>query len=260
MAEKLDLEFDVLDHLEERGFPYEVPVPLENEYGNRLSRIDGEYVIVAPFIEGTTPTELDRAKRAEMGRGLGRYHRAVEDYPADFYYDDRVFSWLRDRLDDFHERETAATRLEMIEFFLDSLDELADRGFEGRMDALRPDALPAHADFQTDNLLFDGDDLVGVVDFDNIRPQPAVVDLAWTVSLTCYSDADAFEPDSMAAVLDGYTSVRSLPERERRLLLPVVVLHHGVRFALGYPEALSGGKRDELRQRVDRASSVRAHL
>lgn len=66
--------------------------------------------------------------------------------------------------------------------------------------------------------------LGGIVDFDNVRPQPAVVDVAWTVSLTCYSEADDFEPDSMAEALAGYASARSLSEAERRLLLPVVVL------------------------------------
>lgn len=161
-------------------------MPLENRYGNRLSRIDDDYVIVARRIEGSTPAELDPAKRREMGAGLGCYHALVEDFPEDFYYDDRVFPWLRETLKEFR-ADAEANHRGMIEFFLDSLRELEALGFAERMDARRADAIPAHSDFQTDNLLFDGDELVGIVDFDNIRPQPAVVDVAWTVSLTCYS-------------------------------------------------------------------------
>jgi Ser/Thr protein kinase RdoA (MazF antagonist) len=167
-----------------------------------------------------------------------------------------VFPWLRELLGRFSEEETGTDRLGMIESVLDLLQQLEEFGFEERMERIRGDAIPAHSDFQSDNLLFEGSELIGIVDFDNIRPQPSVVDIAWTVSLTCYEGND-FDASSMTDLLEGYTSARRFPDDERRLLLPVVVLHHGVRFALAYQQVIEGEEDEsKLRTEFERATDA----
>jgi homoserine kinase type II len=90
------------------------------------------------------------------------------------------------------------------------LDDLAEN---------RDRALPAglvHGDLFRDNVLWTGDRVAALLDFESAFRGPLAYDLAVLVLSWCY--ADAFEPDLARAMVRSYESVRPLEPIEKRAL------------------------------------------
>jgi homoserine kinase type II len=68
----------------------------------------------------------------------------------------------------------------------------------------------AHLDFWADNLLFEGDDLTAIVDFDRTRYSFPALDLGRAV-LSGTLSGSGFRKDAVAAFAEGYRSGRLLP-------------------------------------------------
>jgi homoserine kinase type II len=80
-------------------------------------------------------------------------------------------------------------------------------------------ALPAgvvHGDLFPDNVLFDGERLVALLDFEQASDGAFAYDLAVSLCAWCY--ADDFVPERARALRAGYEEVRPLEPAERELL------------------------------------------
>src|SRR5678815_5685700 len=73
-----------------------------------------------------------------------------------------------------------------------------------------------HGDLFRDNVLWAGDAVAALLDFESAFRGPLVYDLAVLVLSWCYGDA--FEPDLARAMVRGYESVRPLTAQEKRAL------------------------------------------
>ncbi|MBY9078786.1 phosphotransferase [Paenibacillus sp. HN-1] len=68
----------------------------------------------------------------------------------------------------------------------------------------------AHLDLWADNLLFEGDALAAIVDFDRARYSFPALDLGRAVLSGTLSER-GFRKDAVVAFIEGYRNVRSLP-------------------------------------------------
>jgi Ser/Thr protein kinase RdoA (MazF antagonist) len=171
-------QHDLMGQLRRAGFPAPAIVPTLS--GETFLALDGELYEVHEYIEGG-PYDHDRPEHLEAAAlTLGRYHTCVQGFAPQALRDlGKLYSptilsrnlanlaeaWELDREPDLAQ---IAHRLEAHAL------ELATR-FAGH------DALPhlvIHGDYYAGNLLFDGDRIVGVVDYDKARWQPRVVELA----------------------------------------------------------------------------------
>jgi len=73
-----------------------------------------------------------------------------------------------------------------------------------------------HGDLFRDNVLWDGDHLIALLDFESASLGSYVFDLA--VALLAWCFGDAFEAPLMRAMVQGYVSVRPLDDAERAAL------------------------------------------
>lgn len=86
-----------------------------------------------------------------------------------------------------------------------------------RLCAARDEALPAgivHGDLFRDNVLFQGDHVAALLDFESAFHGPFVYDLLVTIAAWCYRAA--FDLELAAALVGGYQSLRPLEANERR--------------------------------------------
>lgn len=84
----------------------------------------------------------------------------------------------------------------------------------------RNPGLPAgvvHGDLFRDNVLWHGDAIVALVDFESASTGPLVFDVMVTLEAWCYSDA--FDPDRVDAFLAGYEEKRSLSPEESEAMI-----------------------------------------
>jgi homoserine kinase type II len=112
---------------------------------------------------------------------------------------------LRARLDGIAVEASAAFPMARLRRTLGSLD--------ARRDASVPHGL-VHGDLFRDNVLWDGEKLVALLDFESASAGPFIYDLAVTLLAWCYGEG--FSQDLARSLVGGYASVRPLGDKERK--------------------------------------------
>ncbi len=164
--------------LKRAGFP--APRLLRHVYGDTLLVLDGECYEVQEYIAGRPYNHGRRQDLERAAATLGRYHVLVEGFsPPPMWrigelYHPRILqsnlaslveSWKLDRNSEF---------MEIVYRVAAQSDDLAARfACHGTLPEL-----VIHGDYYAGNLLFDGDQVVAVVDYDKARWQPRAVELA----------------------------------------------------------------------------------
>lgn len=177
-AALVQAQHDLMAHLRRAGLPAPTLVPTSGgetflALGDDLYELE-EFIDGRPYDHGR-PSHLDAAARM-----LGRYHACVEGFtPQAFRERDDLYGPANSRaslarlsdawqLDRHPELEQVAREL------AGHADDLAAR-FDGH--GTLP-YLVIHGDYYAGNLLFDGDRIVGVVDYDKANWQPRVAEVA----------------------------------------------------------------------------------
>jgi len=176
--DRIRCEHALMDWLVQHDFP--APALVRTPADETLLVMDNGCFEVQRYIEGRS-FQHDRTEHLlAAARTLGLYHARVEDFGPDafcrigaLYHPDHI----QRKLDGLHEawqlehvgEQTAAiTELETL------TDVLATR-------FAKHTALPSlviHGDYYAGNLLFDGDLVVGVVDYDKASWQPRIAEVA----------------------------------------------------------------------------------
>jgi Ser/Thr protein kinase RdoA (MazF antagonist) len=87
-----------------------------------------------------------------------------------------------------------------------------------------------HGDANDENILLDGDAVIGVIDFGDALVNPTICELAIALA---YAMLDAPEPlDAAAEIVAGYAAVRPLADAERDVLFPLICGRLGTTVAV----------------------------
>jgi homoserine kinase type II len=207
-------------HLARAGLP--VPAPLRTVTGDTLAHVDGVAFDLYPFVEGTRFALGSAHHVAVAGAALARVHRAADSCPQA----------MPPAAPGFRARFGAA--LAHVPASDADLRRIV-RDVRARIGALAYDALPpaiVHGDFKRPNLLFDGDRLAGIVDFDHACREARAVDVALAVShLARGADKHVvIDPALAETFAAAYEDVAPLAADERAAL-PVLVLAETCRAA-----------------------------
>lgn len=205
---------DLMRHLAAGGAP--VPAPLKPDAQNKDASIgdwNGKPCLIAPFVEGESISDPDAEACRKMGDAVARLHRAAADFMPQMP-NPRDAGWRR---------KTA-----------ESVRPLLRPGQQDLLDAaLRTDAeteclpLPAaacHCDLFRNNVLWDGGEIAGVIDFYFGGDDTLIFDLAVCACDWCFADG-RFDEKLMSALLEGYESRRPLCDLER------AHFHHALQIA-----------------------------
>jgi homoserine kinase type II len=170
-------QHELIEHLRQCGFPAPAIVPTAR--GDTFLLLEGELYEVAEYIAGEPynherPEHLDAAARM-----LGTYHACVAGFAP------RALQERGDLYSSAHSRVFLTALREGWQLDLDPILARIARQLEARADDLAArfaghGALPyliVHGDYYAGNLLFDGDRIVGVVDYDKASWQPRIAEL-----------------------------------------------------------------------------------
>jgi homoserine kinase type II len=212
-------ELRLLRGLHQQRVP--VTLPLAYEDGGDVALVSGKAFSVYQWIDGVhLCNALVTPARAEtLGETLARVHLATPvlgPLPAGRFDVDGV----RARL--------AQLRRDTDRF--DAVVTLLERKLDRYQGARNPD-LPrglVHGDLFRDNVLWDGDAIVALLDFESAAAGPFSYDIAVCLWSWCYTDG--LRVDCARALVSGYERVRPLGPDERRDL-PTEAALACVRFA-----------------------------
>jgi homoserine kinase type II len=222
-AEVIRAQHALVGWLSRGGFPAPTLVPKASD-GDTLLVLDGQYYEVQEYIEGTPYDHGQPAHLAEAGTVLARYHRLVEPFDSPVLSGGALYGLrtLRANL-----RGIARVwRLDRDAALIESFRRLTDHADDLAARFSRHGPLPQliiHGDYYAGNLLFDGDRIVGVVDYDKASLQPRVAELAEALIYFAsprpgylqhlvYPGVLCWRP--FAGFLRAYSEVVALSERE----------------------------------------------
>lgn len=199
-------EADVLFEAEVQRYLFDARFPVPRlaaaEDGRPYAVVDGKLVLLFAYAPGEELAREaagpERCRR--VGEQLGRLHDLAAGFTLDRpnpYGPARVAAWLAELRDDAARDPELAEALPVLE------EELA-----------RAAALPAaprglvHGDLFIDNVLWIGDRVSSVLDWEMSCVDPFAYDLGVALNAWCYGDA--YQPAHAAALLEGYRARRRI--------------------------------------------------
>ena len=197
----IDYELDVLKRLDEAGWP--VPVAVEDPI-----QVDGRTWGLFKFLPGACRTTNSSGERRARGRLLAELHQATAPLGRmgqrrGFGLSDDVIgdAGLIDSIRRYEELRPSEGRI--MRWHIDQASEVFNR-----LDLHSAVTTVLHGDFAPWNLLYEGESLTGVIDFEATHLNYRVADFA--NSWRGYQDE----------VIEGYEEVSKLSELDRELLAP----------------------------------------
>ncbi len=194
-------EIDLLLYLRKHGFP--CPQLIVDRKGRQYRELGGKCLSLYKFIDGHSRAagELTLGQIENAGRVLADLHVIGKGYKKGI--DNRfsfervadVYQEVRDRLPSYFKRITR------------TLDEEVAY-LEHYLECKLPKGI-IHGDLFLDNVMFRGEKVVGVLDFEAASRGKYIFDLATAVNALCF-DGDRYDLKRFEALIGGYESLRTL--------------------------------------------------
>ncbi|MCK4552957.1 phosphotransferase [Candidatus Pacearchaeota archaeon] len=179
------IQLKVLKFLQEKNFPYEVPIPIKNREKKVFSNWKKYLLWVYSFIEGKTIDErkiLSINKIKEIAKVLAIYHKQIRKFqiknlrknnPPKFY------------LQEYSKLKKKSVKNKIDKYFLNN-EEFFVR-FIKRINSLKKtgEELIVHTDLSQKNIIFKNQKIVGIIDFEVWDVAPKILDIAYTSEYCC---------------------------------------------------------------------------
>jgi homoserine kinase type II len=218
-------EAQLLDWLSHHGFPTLAPTLTDSGAG--YLDFQGKLLTLFSWSGGhhLAASSVTARQASSLGQALGQLHRLGELMPP---------SWLRRSIyDQAHLRVRFHGIVARGEPSLTSAVATLQRAMEEAEQSqhVRQASTQTlvHGDLFRDNVLWDGDRLVAILDFEQASGGTVAYDLAVCLNDWCWDGAP--RPDLVTSLLEGYQRERTLTAADR-LALPIEVRASAMRFTI----------------------------
>ena len=194
-------EIDLLVFLRRHSFP--CPHPIQDRKGRYYRDYENKCLSLYKYAEGRLliPERLNSNHLENIGRVLGELHVIGKGYKKGI--DNRfsfervadVYGEVRDRLPSYFKRITR-TLDEEVAYLEHYLEWKLPKGI-------------IHGDLFLDNIMFRGEKVVGILDFEAASRGKYIFDLATAVNSLCF-DGERYDLKRFEALIGGYESLRTL--------------------------------------------------
>ncbi len=195
-------ELDLLLFLRRHRFP--CPQPLPDKKGRLIRELWGKSLSLYRYIDGEIFQDLTLPQLYHVGKVLGQLHRVGKAYKKtienrfSFERVMAIYCEMRRRLPS-HLKKVVRTLDEEFGYLSHFLEKNLPTGI-------------IHADLFADNLIFRGEKVVAVLDFEAACRGKFLFDLATAVNALCYKDG--FVLERFKALLSGYSEIHPLTPME----------------------------------------------
>jgi homoserine kinase type II len=194
-------ELDLLTFLRKHGYP--CPQPVADRKGRWYREIRGKCLSVYRWLDGNVvaPEKLTAGRLEAAGRALADLHVIGKSYKKGienrFSYEriSDLYAEVRDRLPTYF-RKTVRTLDDEVDYLQHYLENKLPKGI-------------IHGDLFHDNVLYKGEKLVAVLDFEAACRGKFIFDLATAVNALCF-DESGYNLKRFEALIAGYESLRPL--------------------------------------------------
>ena len=188
----MQFEIRLIEYLRTRGYP--APAIIPTRQGEGHAEHHGIFYLMTAFIAGSPYDPEDMAHLWAAGHGLGLYHQFVKDFPGPYYQrPSPVLTSLEAegirsliRVSPFASRFLSPNDQERLRNAFSYISSQF-RDVHREMAEIYPTLkkLIIHGSFGRSALIFDGDRLTGIVDYDRATHEICGMDLAYTIKAFC---------------------------------------------------------------------------
>jgi len=198
-----DLQFDLqlMEHLATAEIPS--PLPLHRLDGELLSSLVGKPAALLSRLAGHSPRNITPQHCTEIGHWLACLHVAGQDFPL-LRHPPRNLSWAETVLNKLkkHISPHATTLL------------AAELKFQKTVPRQSLPQGIIHSDLFSDNVLFTGNRLTGLLDLYDASVDAWLYDIAVTANAWCSMDDGCFDRRRLQPLLLAYEQIRPLSDDE----------------------------------------------
>ncbi len=203
LEDEFDLrrELDLLQFLEKHGFPG--PVAMADRRGRQLLEREGRYLVLYRTGPGKSldPAAMSLVQINSLGRLIGELHMLGRSYKKaienrfGFERTFETYAAARRKMPSYF-KKTVRTLDEEVEYLGNYLETKLPKGI-------------IHGGLHPASVIFKGDDISCLLDFDSACRGKYVFDLATAVNAVCFRE-DGYSLDRFEALMAGYESLRTL--------------------------------------------------
>jgi Ser/Thr protein kinase RdoA (MazF antagonist) len=129
------------------------------------------------MIEGKNVSNMTDSRVREVARAVAKYHKIVEDFPIEkSNYWTEKWEWMIKKYDLMKKVRPKNKLDRLMKDNLEFFDNLLKKLLKIK---INKNILLNHADFNKTNLLWEGNKLVGIIDFENISFRPRAFDVSY---------------------------------------------------------------------------------
>ena len=195
---------DLMSHLSAHGIL--CPMPIKDQAGIALHRIQGKPALMVSCLKGQDIAHPNLAQISAVAETLAKMHVAGLTFHAQS-----------------HNQRGQGWRVMTAQQVMPKLNTTQQSLLKKELDfqhSLDLTSLPhgvIHGDLFRDNVLFDGDQLGGFIDFYYACHDVLIYDVAIAVNEWCIAEDGTLEADKLQAFLSAYQAVRTLTAQEKQL-------------------------------------------
>lgn len=198
---ELNMQISLLQHLQRHAYPTVYPIPTK-DHEHLIHETFGS-VMLYPFLKGEQPQSTP-GTLAQLGEALAKLHciPPIAGLPR--------FAMGISQMTPFFE-EVQGTQF-ATHPFVESLKSQLE-SIEQQLNAPLPMGL-LHGDLFLDNTLFDGDQMVAILDFEEGCYDTLLIDVGMTLIGCCYTPQHELNLKAAQRFLEAYNASRPLTENE----------------------------------------------
>jgi homoserine kinase type II len=220
-TEDLPFYLNLMEHLSSKNIP--CPTPIKNKEGNNLSYIDGKPCTIVSFLNGKSSPNIRNEHLEELGKNMALMHIAASDFTMTHKNDFSLNCW--------------GNLFNSVKPYADQLKQGLAAEIEEQLGYLTvnwPTSLYSgiiHADLFPDNVFFEREQLVGIIDFYFACNDFLMYDVAICLNAWCFENNRDFNITKARKLLSSYNQVRKFSEAELNAL-PILCSGAALRFLL----------------------------
>ncbi len=222
-----DIMFRLLRYLKNKKFPYKIPEPVKNKKGFYLQKINKKYIWVYEYLEGKVCKRVNSKQFKEIAKASAMFYRYSKNFNYKKKKNKDLYQWM---LKDFEKIKKNKPQdnvskfvLKNLEFVEDLLKKLSKYNLENKITIV-------HADFHQENVIFEGNKIVGIIDFDDLGWHSRAKELMVSIRRTNYLKGRRFTQKKKDIFLKEYEKYEKIPKKEKNLIVPWLIYDYCIVF------------------------------
>jgi len=203
---------ELLMHLKKHGYFTSFPVPMKEDPNSfvYIEQSENLRAIIFDFLKGSPKPFRDVTVNVmkELGKAVGKLHMI----PPVSYLPE--FSMGMAEIEPFLD-EVKGTKFETHNFVIFLKEQLQRLKPIVKLNSL-PQGI-VHGDVFADNVMFEGEQVVAIIDFEEVCQAPYMLDVSMTIVGCCYPNG-ILDKSLMDTFLESYNDVRHLTPEEEKLM------------------------------------------